>query len=75
MLGLKDMAQRITNAEDDFVAMLVEQHSITIKQAWGVLNTFIKHKMMKLDPVGGVYNVKHGMMLDAKTIAGVVAYL
>lgn len=66
--GLKDMAQRIVNAENNFAGMVAGIAGITIPEAEKVTAFYLKKKLAKLDPVGGRITVKHGGCLDADAI-------
>lgn len=68
MNPFEKIAQRIVNAEDNMITVLVEQGEITEAEACLVFRAYRKHKMMKLDAVGGRYTVKHGAYLDRETI-------
>ena len=66
--GTKAVAQRIVNAGNSFVAMVVEQFSTTPAQAEKVLRVFRKAKAVKLDAVNGRYILTHGAYWEAEVI-------
>ena len=66
--GLRNMATRIAQAEENFVAILMQQGSLTKPQAEKVFQIYKKLRVIKLDAVNGRYNVKHGGFLDGEII-------
>lgn len=66
--SFKDMATRITNAERSFDESLQEIAGIDKKDAANVRAFYLKHKLAKIDVVGGTINVKHGAFLDQDVI-------
>lgn len=66
--GLKNMAQRIVNAERGMVDTLRQLGNISEVEALRVFAYYRKHKLIKLDPVGGTYHVKHGAFMDRDVI-------
>lgn len=68
--GLKNVATRINNASEKFIANAVEQFGITKEQAEKVLTLYRKHKLVKLDAVNGTYDLKFGQLWELKTILG-----
>ena len=70
--GMRDTAQRIVNAENEFVKCLMMFGGITSDQAEHVLRLYIALKMVKLDAVGGRYTVKHGGYFDKDVIGRAV---
>jgi hypothetical protein len=66
--GFKDIATRMENAADKFCATLVELGGCSATEAVKVFNLYLKNKVIKMDAVGGVYNVKHGAFLDRDVI-------
>ena len=62
--SFKAMAQRIVNAETNFVENVVEQFGFSEKQAQHILTIFIKEKAVKLDVSMGRYNLTHGIYWD-----------
>ena len=69
----EDMAQRIVNAENSFIDDVVEQFGTTVAEAEKVLTVFLKHKLVKIDPVGGQCHLKTGAAWEAKVIANAIA--
>lgn len=72
--ALNAMGQRIENARKSFVDNLIEQFALTTEQAHHVLDVYIKLKVVKLDPIGGVYNLKHGIYWEPDVIRNAVEY-
>lgn len=70
--GSRHVAQRMVNAADCFVSMLIEMHGITKIEAYKVLTEYRKAKVVKLDAVGGRYNIKHGVFLDRDVIQNAI---
>jgi hypothetical protein len=66
--GCQNVAQRIINAQEHFVALLAEIASIHHVDARKVFGAYRKAKVIKLDAVGGRYNVKHGAFLECEVI-------
>ena len=64
--SFRDMAQRIFNADAEFVDSVKEQFGFTDKQANKILTVYIKVKAVKLDPIGGRYNLTHGSFWEAE---------
>lgn len=58
--GTRDIAQRIVNAENAFIASAVEQFKLTKAQATLAWNRLLKEKVVKVDVVGGQYKLKDG---------------
>jgi hypothetical protein len=69
----KEIAQRLVNAESDFVSILMDRGAVDAAAANKVFGLYVKHKLVKLDAFHGVYSVKHGGLLDRKTIQGAAA--
>lgn len=72
MNPFEKIAQRIVNAEDNMITVLVERGGITEADASLVFRLYRKHRLIKLDAVGGRYSVKHGAYLDAQAIKNAV---
>jgi hypothetical protein len=64
----KPIAQRIVNAENDFIEVLMAQASISKDDAIKAMRAMLKMKVAKLDAVSGRISVKHGAYLDADVI-------
>jgi len=64
MIGNLHTAQRIVNAEKAFLD-IVESKGFTRDQAAQILSTYKRHRLIKIDPVGSSFHVKHGAFLDA----------
>lgn len=72
MNGTRDVAQRISNAETNFVKNAVEGFGITKPQAEKVLRVFIKTKAVRLDAVVGVYRLTHGGLWHTEVIQNAI---
>jgi DNA-binding IclR family transcriptional regulator len=68
MDGTKQIAQRIVTAENSFVEILMGIAGISRSDAFKALATFRKLKVVKLDPVGGRYTIRHGAYMAADVI-------
>lgn len=73
MNGTKQVAQRIVNAEQDFVQMIMEK-GFTREDAFKAMHTMLKLKVAKLDPIIGRISVKHGAYLEIEAIRNAVNY-
>lgn len=62
--GFKAMATRIENAETAFITYAMAEAGLTEAQATTALATMKKAKVLKIDPVMGQWNVKHGAFLE-----------
>jgi hypothetical protein len=71
--AFQDIAQRLVNAEENFIASLMEFGGITRAEATRVFDLYRREKLIKRDAVGGVYNVKHGAFLDRDVIRRALA--
>lgn len=71
--GLQAMAQRMVDAENNFIEVLMTLGEISKTEALKVLAVYRKLKLVKLDPVIGSMNVKHGAYLDKEVIANALA--
>lgn len=60
MNSFEAMAIRIENAHNAFVASVVEQFGYTKAEAEQILAVYLKHKIIKVNPVGGGYSLTHG---------------
>ena len=72
--GLKDVAQRIVNAENNFADTVQEVTSCTRKEAFKVLALYRKFKMVKLDAVCGRYTVNHGSFWEEHVLRNAIEY-
>ena len=72
--GLKDVAQRIVNAEENFTDTLVEIAGISKADAFKALATFRKAKAVKLHIGIGRITVKHGAFLAKDVILRAVQF-
>lgn len=69
----KEIAQRLVNAENSFIACMEDEYNLTEDQARAVFNLYKQEKILKIDAVMGSWSVKHGAFLDKQTIKNAVA--
>lgn len=62
------VAQRIANARAGLVENVQTLGALTDAQAEAVAEYYIKHRLVKLDAVGGVYHVKFGGYFDRQVL-------
>jgi predicted phage-related endonuclease len=67
-VGNRNTAQRIINAENDFVETLVRCGEISAADARKVMSFYLKNKIAKLDAVIGRVSVQHGAFLEKDVI-------
>jgi len=72
--GAKPAAQRIANAEENFVETVQEITGCTREEAFRALNSMRKLKVVKLDVAIGRYIAKHGAYMDASALRQAIAY-
>ena len=58
------IAQRMVNAQLNFIGIVRERTSCTEAEAVKAFETLKKLRLIKLDAVGGRYTVKHGVYLE-----------
>ena len=58
--GTKAVAQRIVNAENRFIEFAMKQGDLTREQAIKALEAYKKAKAVKIDPIGGQFNLTRG---------------
>jgi hypothetical protein len=58
--GLRDVADRIVNAENAFVEFAQETGGLTREQAETALASYKKNKAIKIDKIGGQFTFTHG---------------
>jgi hypothetical protein len=63
--GFEAVAQRQVNAENRFVDSVVEQFGLSRDDATSAWNYYLKNKLVKVDSVGGQYNLTDGRLWDA----------
>lgn len=66
--SFKNMAQRAINAEAEFIESLQRLGGITREEAAKVLDTYLEHKVARIDYGIGRVVVQHGAFLDQDTI-------
>lgn len=66
--AFKPIAQRIVNAENEFIETLMERAAISDADAVKAFNTFRKLRVLKLDVGIGRYTVKHGGLMAPDVI-------
>jgi hypothetical protein len=62
--GTKYVAQRQVNASEKFIESVVEQFGLTRAEAGRAWDYYVKHKLVKIDAVGGQYSLKDGRLWD-----------
>jgi hypothetical protein len=65
MSAYRDIATRITNAENSFISNAIELHGFTEAQAKEILAVYKKAKVIKICPLTGQYTLKHGVFAEA----------
>jgi hypothetical protein len=73
MIGNLHTAQRIVNAENAFIEIIMEK-GFTKEEATKAMNTMLKLKLAKMDAVIGRISVKHGAYLEVDVIRNAVEY-
>jgi hypothetical protein len=71
--AFKDIAQRLVNAEENFIASLMEFGAITRAEAIRVFDLYRREKIIKRDTAIGRYHVTHGAFLDREAIRNALA--
>lgn len=69
----KQIAQRIVNAENNFIELVMNAGKCSKDEAEKVFNLYRKEKFIKLDAVGGTYKVKHGQFWDYEVLQRAIA--
>lgn len=67
--GNRNTAIRISNAEDNFAEQIRRISGCDAATSVRVTRYYLKHRLAKLDAVGGRISVKHGAYLDPQAIA------
>ena len=67
------VAQRIANARAVLVENVQTLGGLKPEQAEAVAAYYIKHRMVKLDAVGGTYRVTYGGFFDRQVLQNAVA--
>lgn len=75
MIGNQHTAQRIVNAENNFVETLQRCGEIDKDTAEKVMRFYLYNKLAKLDAVNGTIKVKHGAFLDKQSIVNAVGVM
>ena len=73
--GLKAMATRLANAQEDFLRTAMVKGCLTPDEARKVFHAYQKAKVLRFDPANSRYTVKHGAFWDSDTLnraAGVI---
>lgn len=68
MNEFRPMAQRIVNAENRFIAWARETAGLSEGEAERVLSYYRRHRLVKIDPVTGQFNLKHGAFAAADVL-------
>lgn len=69
---LQPLAQKMVNAENNFIANVISISGCTKIEAEKVLATYRKFKVVKMDAVNGVLSVKHGAFWDVDVIQNAI---
>jgi hypothetical protein len=64
----RDIAQRIVNAEESFLAFACETAHLTRPEALRALDAYRKAKVIKLDPIVGQFTFTHGAFAEADVL-------
>ncbi len=65
--GTRAVGQRMANADLRFLET-VQEKGFTAAEAERVFRYYVKHRIIKLDAVGGVWSVKHGVFWDTDVL-------
>ena len=71
----KAIAQRMVNAEESFIEILMKFGNISREEAIKAMITMLKLKVAKMDAVNGVISVVHGEFLEPYAIRNAVNYV
>lgn len=71
--GTRSVAQRIVNAEKSFIQLVMEK-GFSRAEATKIMQTYLKLKVAKLDPVGGVIRVQHGAFWELEPLRNALKY-
>ncbi|MDF0506899.1 hypothetical protein POK33_39800 [Burkholderia cenocepacia] len=74
MEGFKEIAQRIVNAEENFIETVQAITGCSRDEGAKALNTMRKLRVIKLDVGIGRYTVKHGALMGAEALRNAIAY-
>jgi hypothetical protein len=74
MEGTRQVAQRIVNAGENFVATVQEITGCTRAEGFKALDTMRKLKVIKLDVTAGRYMAKHGAFMEPDALRNAIAY-
>ena len=66
----RDYGHSLAKAEMGLIALIADAAGISTENAAKVFGLYAKHKFIKFDRTNSRYTVKHGALLDAKTILG-----
>jgi len=69
----KSIAQRIVNAENNFLNAVSEQFGFSPEEALTILNVFKKYKIIKIDAIGGQFTLSHGAYWDKEVMNNALA--
>ncbi|CAG9236907.1 hypothetical protein PSP6_700006 [Paraburkholderia tropica] len=68
------IAQRMANAQRNFIGIIRERTSCTEADATKAFETLKRLRLIKLDAVGGRYTVKHGAYLEPDVLRNAMTY-
>lgn len=66
--GTRAVAQRQVNASNKFIDSVVEQFGLSREEAVRAWDYYVKNKLVKVDAVGGQYNLKDGRLWDGRAM-------
>mgnify|MGYP003137517170 CR=1 FL=1 len=73
MNGTKAVAQRIVNAEEQFIGWAQGAAQCTRQEAEKILAVYRNENLVKIDPVGGQFTLKHGVFAEADVLRNAMA--
>ncbi|WP_423383499.1 hypothetical protein [Burkholderia sp. LMG 32019] len=74
MEGTKQIAQRIVNAEENFIETVQAITGCSREEGEKAFNTMRTLRVIKLDLAGGRYMAKHGAFMEADALRNAIAY-
>ena len=66
--GTKEVAQRQVNAIEKFIVSATEQFGLTRADASAAWDYFVKNKLVKIDALGGQFNITDGRLWDGDAL-------
>lgn len=68
MKEFESVAQRMVNAQEDFVSMLSDLYPLSNDEARTAFSTYKKNRLLKYEAGIGRYTVLHGAFLDLEVV-------